>query len=697
MAVIGTIRKRVGLLIIFVGVSMALFILGDLVTSRTGIMNRNGDVVGVVDGEKIHHAEFEKRVETLTENYKASTKNDNVDQNTLDMIREQAWGMFVNEYTLGKEYKDLGLSCSPEELYEMCTGPNANEQIKKAFTDPKTGQFDPNAVVRFLKDLPNRDENTQLQWKQFEDAIREDRIATKYRNLIKDGLYVTTDEAKRVYRENQGSASIRYVRLDYNTIPDSSVTVDDNDLKNYYNSHSNKFRQAETVRKVEYVTFDVAPSAEDRQAVTDWINGHLDEYKNTDNPIDYINRYSDTPFDSTFHAKGSLKPVLDTVMFTAAIGTTVGPYEDGNSLKISRLVAEQFLPDSVKARHILLKIEGTDTAKAMTLADSLKNAIRKGASFADLAMKYSQDPGSGAKGGDLGWFRQGTMVKPFNDACFEGKKGDMPVVVSQFGVHLIEILDKGVPAKSVQIGTLERKIEPSQKTFDLVYNKANQFAANNNTAEKFDSSIVKEGLNKRIADNLKETDRNISGLESPREMVRWAYEAKIGDISKTFTFGDKYVIGHLVEIKDKGILPMESVKEQVAEGAKKEKKAALLIEKIKNAGGASIDQIAQKLNVTAADADNLSFQNPYIPGVGADQILIGAVFGSKAGKISQPVQGENAVTVFTVKSFREPPVTNDYSATIKTILDQRKSRSEYEVFNALKEKAGIEDHRGTFY
>ncbi|HNP98222.1 MAG TPA: SurA N-terminal domain-containing protein, partial [Bacteroidia bacterium] len=144
MAVIGRIRKRVGLLIAFVGISMLLFILGDLVTSNTGLLHRNSDVVGVIGGEKVRYSEFEKRVEQMTENYKLNTRSENIDQNTQDMLREQAWGMFVNENTLGKEYKKLGLSCSPEELYEMCTGPNAHQQVKQAFTDPKTNVFDPN-------------------------------------------------------------------------------------------------------------------------------------------------------------------------------------------------------------------------------------------------------------------------------------------------------------------------------------------------------------------------------------------------------------------------------------------------------------------------------------------------------------------------------------------------------------------------
>ena len=606
MAVIGRIRKRVGLLIGFVGVSMILFILGDLVTSNTGIMKKNSDVIGEIGGEKVHYREFEKKYETLSENYKTNTKTETLDPNTQDQLHEQAWGMFVNDYVLGKEYEKLGLSCGSEELYDMCTGKHPHEQVMQAFTDPKTKRFDASAVVRFLKDLPNREEAIQRQWKTFEDAIKEERISTKYKNLIKNGLFVTTAEAKRNYDDAGRSASIRFVRLDFNTILDSTVKFDDSDLKAYYNDNKNKYKQAETIRKIEYITFDVSPSVEDRDKVSQWINTKKIELGSSTDDKLFVNQNSDIPFDSSFHAKGSLKPEVDTVLFKSSVGTIIGPLEDAGSMKLWKLTADKMVADSVKARHILLKIENGDTAKTIALADSLKNLIKKGTKFESLAMSYSQDPGSGAKGGDLGWFRSGMMVQQFNDACFNGKKGDMPIVTSQFGVHLIEIMEKGSLSRQIQVAVVERKIEPSQKTYDLLYNKASEFGSRNLNSTSFDSSIVKQGLNKRIADNIREIDKNIPGLEQPRELVRWAYGAKIGEISKVFTLGDKYVIANLKDIREKGFLPLESVKDPITAEVRKQKKAELLIEKFNNASAASVDAIAQKLNVTATDAENIT-------------------------------------------------------------------------------------------
>lgn len=697
MAVIGRIRKRVGLLIGFVGVSMILFILGDLVTSNTGLMHRNTDVIGEIAGTKVHYQDFERKVETLTENYKSNTKNENIDQNTQDMLREQAWGMFVNDNVLTPEYEKIGISCSAEELYDMCVGKNPNAQVKQAFTDPKTGQFDPNAVLRFLKDLPNRDETVQRQWRTFEDAIREERIAEKYKNLIKDGLFASSEEAKRNHEEIFKTKTIRFVRLDYNTIPDSTVKFEDSDLEKYYSDNNSKYKQAENIRKIEYITWDVLPSSDDKEEVKKWIDSKKGEFESSTNDILFVNQNSDTPFDSAFHAKGTLKPELDSVMFNSNIGTIVGPYLDGESMKLAKLAEVKMVSDSVKARHILLKFENGDTAAALAKADSLKNVIKKGGKFDVLAPIFSADPGSAVKGGDLGWFRQGMMVQPFNDACFNGKKGDMAIVTSQFGVHLIEIMDKGVPSKQVQVAIVERKIEPSQKTYDNIYNKAMEFASKNPDAASFESSIVKQGLNKRIADNIRENDKNILGLDQPRELVRWAFTAKKDDISKVFTFGDKYAIARLTEIREKGTLPLDLVKDQVTAEVRKIKKADILIEKFNKAGGATIDEIAQKLNTTATDADNVTFANNYIPGIGNEPAVVGTIYNAKANQITKPIKGDNGVAVVYIVSVKEAPPITDIPGNKKQITDQRKSRSDYEVFNALKEKANIDDNRGRFY
>jgi peptidyl-prolyl cis-trans isomerase D len=699
MAVLSTIRKRVGLLIGFVGVSMVLFILGDVLSSNQSMFGGNSNVLGEIGGEEITYQEFEKRVEQMIENYKISSGQENVDQNTTDMLREQAWTMVLNENILGKEYEKLGLSCSADELYDMCVGKNIHPQVRQAFTDPKTGMFNPAEVTKFLKDLPNREEKVQRQWKTFEDAIRDERISQKYKDLIKGGLFATKEEAKTDYNDKNRTVNIRFVQLNYMSVADSTVKVEDSDLNKYYNEHQHLFKQVESVRKIDYVTFNVAPSADDRNEALAYVTSRKESFAASTNDTVFVSQNSDAPFDSSYHAKGSLSPALDSVFFSAAIGTMVGPYEEAGKFKISKLSGNSMIPDSVKARHILIKVNNNDVATAKAKADSLKNLVSKGTDFTFLAMTNSEDPGSQMKGGDLGWFRKGMMVKPFEDACFNGKKGELSVVESQFGIHLIEVTDKGALTKQVQVATIERTIEPSQKTFDEAYSNATKFAVNNQEAESFDSSAAREGLNKRTADNIRENDKSIAGLEQPREIVRWAFGAKTGDVSKVFTLGNMYVVAQLVDIKEKGILPLEQVKDQVTAGAMRDKKAEILIEKMntQSAGASTIDAVATKLGQSPFPAENVSFSSGYVQGIGNEPRVIGTAFAMTPGKISKAIKGENGVYIIAVDKFNDPAQLTDIAAAQKQMADSRKQRSEYEVFNALKEKANVIDNRGRFY
>jgi peptidyl-prolyl cis-trans isomerase D len=358
------------------------------------------------------------------------------------------------------------------------------------------------------------------------------------------------------------------------------------------------------------------------------------------------------------------------------------------------------LPDSVKARHILISIENGDSKKAKERADSLKNAIKSGKKFEDLAKVFSKDPGSGAKGGDLGWFKEGMMVKPFNDACFEGKKGDLQIVESQFGVHLIEVMDKGKESRRILISTIERTSTPSSATYQFYYGKASEFSGKNNNKALFEKTSKEQGLNKRTAEYLRETDRNINGIENARDLVRWAYGAKKEEVSPVFQIGDKYLVAMLTKIKEKGTLPMEEVKEQVEIEAKKQKKADKFIAEFEaNMKSAStIEQIAQKMNLQIETASNQSFINGVFGSYGREASIVGSAFGAKAKILSKPSKGDNAVFVYMVTDFTEAQASTDnYKSNASNLGNAIKQRVDYEIFEALKDKAEIEDRRATFF
>lgn len=712
MAVIGKIRQRGGVIIVLVvGFSLLAFILGDFLNSNRSFLGGQTTNVAEIAGKKVKIQDFQERVAKMEENYKTNTQKESIDQATSDQLRDQAWGQLLNEEILGKQYKKIGIEVSPDEIFDMATGKNPHPQIKDAFKDPKTGQFNAANVIQFLKNMDqDQTGKTRAQWLAFEDYLRQDRTSQKYNNMIKQGLYVTTDEAKRDYEFKNRQAAIKYVTLPYASIPDSTIKPTDNDLKTYYNEHQSTYKQEDS-RKVEYVTFDVVPSADDRKQAEDYIVKLVDSFTSSTDDSSFVNLNSDTKFDNTFHKKGTLSPRLDSVFFSAPVGTVIGPYEENNSFRISKLTAAKNIPDSLKVSHALVSFKGAERAaetvartheQAKAMADSLfKLAEKDAAKFIDIAKNSSDDIVSAAKEGDLGWINPSSQMDPrFLAGAFSIGKGKTVLVESNFGFHIIHVFDESKAEKQVQVATVERKIEPGSRTYQAIFAKANEFAGKYRTADEFDKGCKDLGLNKREADNLTESAKVIAGLDNPRELVRWAYKQKKGDITeKPFELGDKFVVAKLAEIKEKGIAPLEQVKDQVQTAVIKELKAKQFIDKINAAmsGNANIDALAAKLGVAAGTTPNVNFASPYLQSLGFEPALAGTVSTLKQGQVSKPIKGESGVFVVMVENFTEPAPVKDYTDNKKQLIQQLGSRSSYEIFNALKEKADVVDNRGKFY
>lgn len=696
MAVLSKIRNRAGLLIIIIGLAMLSFILGDILSSGNSVFQSNQNEIAEVGSRTVTFQEYEARVQQSAENYKINTKQTSIDESTMESLRQQTWNQMLREIIMADEVMELGIAVTPEEVFDMVQGPNPHPSVKQAFTNKETGQFNSQDVVRFLKNMDNdKTGATRAQWVAFEKGIRDERVSQKYNNLVKKGLYVTTAQAQAGYVDDNKTAEIDYIAKRFNSVPDTAVVVSEEELKAYYNAHKKDYEQ-EASRKIEYVTFDVVPSEQDKKEILEELAEMKNDFKNAEDDSLFINANSETKYSENFVKKGGFPAIIDSLVFTLPEDSVIGPYLENDSYKISKIVKTRTAPDSVKARHILLKIEG-DTAKTLAKADSLKSAIKKGKKFADLAAQYSEDPGSKEKGGDLGWFQEGAMVKPFNDAAFNGKKGNLPIVTSQFGVHLIEIMDKGPESKKIALGSIERKITPSSKTYQQYYGQASEFSANNQTGDAFNTTITQKGLNRKVAEQVKETDRSIPGLDNPREMIRWAYEAEKGEVSKVFEFGDRFVIAHLADIREKGIATLDNVRTEVEIKAREEKKAENFIAEFEKAGGTKLEDVSAKLNAPVQKASNMKFSVPNIAGLGNEPALVGTVFGMSQNKLSKPVKGSSGVYMVMVSKFTEAPETKDYSVARNRISGNLQSRVEYEVFTALQKNADVEDRRAKFY
>jgi len=293
------------------------------------------------------------------------------------------------------------------------------------------------------------------------------------------------------------------------------------------------------------------------------------------------------------------------------------------------------------------------------------------------------------------------MVGPFNEACIKGKEGDIQLVETDFGYHLIKVTGKKKFENKVRVAIITKEIEPSNETYQTIYSEASTFAGENTTYEQFEKSVVNKKLNKRFAEFITPMSNTISGLDSPRDIIRWAFneESKKGDVSKVFDLEGKYVVACLKEIREKGVPTLDQIKTQIEPLAKREKKAETIIKKMNalKTAGISIDQLAVKANTTIDTLDMISFSSYSIPGYGPEPEVLGKIFTMKKGVLSEPLKGKTAVFVIYVNEFIEPTPTTDYSSVKEQILSNFKSRVGYDIYTTLEKNTKITDNRILFF
>jgi len=707
MATLQTIRTRAGLLIaIVIGISLAAFILGDLLQSGSSIMNRNQMEIGEINGESIQYPAFQKQVEELGEIYKQNTQQSQLDENSWVQVREQTWQNEVQKIVMSDVYKDLGIEITSEELYDMIQGTNLHPIIQQLFRNPNTGQVDRGAVVNFLKQLDTGVAPEQkAYWLYLENQIVEERTQSKYANMVGKGMFVTTAEAQESLVDGSKQINFDYIALNHNTVADSAVKVAESDLKTYYNAHKDEFKQ-EKVRDLDYVTFEVKPSAADYKDAEKWIADIKTEFANATDNAQFVNSNSDVSYDGTWYKKESLPANVGIWIFDEAAKTNdiLGPYFENETYTLAKLDSLAMMPDSVQARHILLKPNTQEeVAQLQLLADSLKTAIEKGSSFAALAGQYSTDQGSAINGGDLGWFGRGQMVKPFEEAAFNNAKNEVSIVSSQFGIHIIQTTDRGKLTQQAQMAMLVRKVEPSTRTYQDTYALASKFASENTDAEKFNAAIVAEKLNKRVA-SVRETDREIAGLEGARILIRAAYDAEKGEIVNTtqgspiFELGNNFVIAVLTKATEEGVSTFEEAKTRVELEVIKEKKAEYLAKKASNAleGKTDLQAVASQLNTEVKNAANINFNSFSIPGLGMEPAVVGTVATLDVDKISKPISGNNGVYIVKVTSVNKG-AEQGVDAEQTRLAQSMGYRALSQATEAQRKKAEIVDKRAKFY
>lgn len=704
MPVLEKIRSKAGIFIAgFIGFALLAFILGDFFNSGRSLFRRSQEEVGKINGKTISTQEYSQLVDELSEVYKIKTNQTSLQDEELQSVKDQAWIEMIFANAVQPEYDELGLAVGKDELADLVNGNNPSPIIRQNFGDPQTGTVNRAQVAQIWN---NYESNEKLKTivLSIEKDITLQREFAKYTNLIRKGIYVPKFLAKNDFVESNEKVDVGFIVKRFSEIPDSAVKITSSDLKEYYNSHKYLFEQTPS-RDIEYVTFDIKPSDADYKSAIEAVNKMLPDFStvSVDNAKQYVSSNSDIPFDKTFVKPSQLTDTLSKVMASAKEGDVFGPYFENETYKVARLVKIANIPDSVKARHILVvpsENSQAGVAKAKERADSIKTALEKGADFTQLAAKFSADKGSVEKGGDLGWFQEGRMVPTFNDAAFSMNKGEYRVVESQYGFHIIQVTDRGPEVKKLQVAYLARKVNSSTNTHQAIYSKASKFASENRTKEQFDNSInaSKGQVVKKLASSITINDRTITGLEQPRELIRWAYNASKSEVSDVIQLPNAFVVAVVSDIREGKFATLDQVQSEVELAVRKDKKGEMLAAKInkEKQTANSIQDLANKLNTTVESASGISFSSFSIGSAGIEPKLIATSLYVKPNQLSDAIAGNNGVYVAYVTS-KAPAEGTDFSQSQFKLNNMLQYRSASQTLETLKKLANIEDRRGKFF
>lgn len=688
MAIIGKIRERSFLVLVIIGIALLAFMLTEYFTA-----NSNGQqapaTLAEIDGTAISPQEFEFKVQQAYDNYQAQTKQE-LDERTRSSIRESVWNEMSSDIIIGREMEDLGIVVTSKEMLYMVQGDNPHPQVKQAFTDPNTGQFNSQAVIQFLQNLDN-DETTKAQWLDFEKAMKRNRRMEKYNNLIKKGIYTPTALATAQFNDNQTALAFKYVYKPYTSIADSSVSVSESDVKAQYDKTKSDYEQKAS-RKIAYAYFPVSPSEMDQQMTKRWIDDMYTKFKTNKNDSTFVNANSDDRFIPTYYSKALAPAGADTMLWSQDSGYVTSPKLVGGVWSISKVKSIKMAPDSVKAKHILIGLQTRTREAAEKTADSVLAVLEAGTPM-DEVINLSDDKASVEEGGSLGWFAEGMMVKPFSDAAFSAEVGEYKKVETQFGFHIIQVTEKLEPVKKIQVATITREIKSSKKTYEDLFNKANSFSINVTDMESFRKELNANNIQQRTA-ILTDKDNLIQGLDASRDVARWAKEANEGDVSEAKDVDEAFIVAIVESVDKEGIAPLEKVRNRVEFLAKQEKKAEMLKEQLSK--GSDIGSVASSTGSSVENA-NVTFASPAIPNVGLEPKVVGAAMNLTEGQLSQPIAGNNGVFVVSVDKKVEAgqPDLAQVRGSQQRAVDSRVDNGA--VFNALKENSEITDNRSKFY
>ena len=664
MASLQRIRNHGALLIAIVGLAMLAFILGDFLNSGSSFFHRNRENVAVIEGEKIHYTEYEAAKEQLTEVYKIETGRSDFDEDLSAQIRNQVWSMLLMDYTMRAQAKKIGMDITTEELTELCVGENPHQIVRsrRAFID-ENGTFNREAVKQLISAINEEEDGEQnanlkqarTYWLYWENAVRISYMQEKYTNLLQHLFKANSLEAKYAFDARQKGVAAEYIMKPYFSVADSLVSVSDKDIKALYKKHKPMYKQTPN-RAIQYIAFDIKPSEDDFKAAEELLNNLQEEFKTSEDVSLVVNTNSDIMYDGRDYSIETVPAQFKDFAFAkgAKAGQCTDIIFENNTYAMARIMQCGYsLPDSVELKAIV----------------------------------------EGGEDQELGWFKATDLPKNIAELAFATKRGGRFKVAQGMGEQEYEVMEIGAATPKVKLAILAREVTASSKTYSTIYNQAKQFIVANPNAEALETAAQEQGIAVIPQYNLTATTDKVGQLKASRPIVRWAFEAKEGQVSDVFECGQQFIVAALTEVNDGDYRPLEAVRAELTYEATNNAKAKYIAEQIKDAE--SLEAAAEKLGVEVQSAARISLADSRFGNAGIEPAVIGKTIALGENQLSEPIEGN--MGVFVVKTGAVNNAEEEFNAeTEKAQIASRFAYLPYQAIQLMEDNAKVEDNRVNF-
>ncbi len=712
MATLEKIRSKAGLLVLVVGVALFAFIIGDFLNSGSTYFRQSQEKIAEVDGVVIKIQEFQNRVDEMNEMYKMQTGSTSLPEEYQTQIRQSVFDGMVQEIVLNEATSDLGLTVSPEELFDMVQGENISPMIQQMqmFVNPQTGAFDKAALLNFLKTIDTEniasypaDQQAQLLqarqfWMFWEKNIKRQRLEQKYTTLLSKAVSANKLDAKDAFDASAVSSDMVYAMQSYSTIPDSTIQVSKSEIEKLYNQRKELFKQKES-KVIKYISVDIRPSQEDYDNASAEIEALKKELATTTRVADLVAENSEIPYMDAFFSENALDPEMKQFVKTAAVGDIYGPVFENDKYRMFKLVDKTVAPDSVNVSHIMLANTG-DEAAVQAKADSLLTVLKDGGDFAALAKEFSVDQAA-ERGGELGWFTEATALRgvneDFKNTVFSTAVNGYAIVKSAYGTHIVKVTDKTANVDKYKVADIDMTVSPSTKTYGNIYNELNQFISKNRDVDKLDDAAKEAGYSLLSNVTVTTNDQVLGTIRNSRPVIRWAFQNGKGSISEIFECDNKFVIAAVQGTLPEGYRSLESVTPMLRSELVAQKKGEQISQALAAKNLTSVDAYAQAMGASVDSVKFVSFSTRRIAGIGVEPKLNAMVSLAQKGQVSAPVAGNNGVYVFDVYAQNKESKTYDEAAEMKALDASNMYRFSIQAIQSLVNKADVEDNRIRFY